>query len=254
VSTNLPPDNPTEPPRPWQHAHHHSTPGRKPWPIRHKIWTTAILSAIGLVVILGIAGAIAGPPKATSPVSAQTPNESPSPQATRSPATSPTHAAAAKKAITTAENACYKRGFASGDIYVRMITPGLPPQAQELGGEWNWDHVLNKCETSVQMMISTAPLTGGNCTQVGYVIDNPGYDPNATPAAPLKSVVAQAGPACLPPGPPATATSCHPLSDEGTCYEPGAFCRDDDHSMNGVAGDGETITCEDNNGWRWEPA
>jgi hypothetical protein len=23
--------------------------------------------------------------------------------------------------------------------------------------------------------------------------------------------------------------------------------------MTGVAGDGETITCEDNDGWRWEP-
>jgi hypothetical protein len=77
-----------------------------------------------------------------------------------------------------------------------MITPGLSPQAQELGGEWDWNHVLNKCETSVQMMISSAPMTAGNCTQVGYVADNPDYDPDATPAAPLKNVVAQAGPAC----------------------------------------------------------
>jgi hypothetical protein len=23
--------------------------------------------------------------------------------------------------------------------------------------------------------------------------------------------------------------------------------------VTGVAGDGETITCEDNDGWRWEP-
>lgn len=52
--------------------------------------------------------------------------------------------------------------------------------------------------------------------------------------------------------PPAPA-GCHPLSDEGTCYEPGEFCRDSDHGVTGVAGDGETITCEDNNGWRWEP-
>jgi hypothetical protein len=24
--------------------------------------------------------------------------------------------------------------------------------------------------------------------------------------------------------------------------------------MTGLAGDGETIICEDNDGWRWEPA
>jgi len=50
-----------------------------------------------------------------------------------------------------------------------------------------------------------------------------------------------------------TATRCHPLTDSGNCYEPGEYCRDDDHGASGVAGDGEPITCEDNNGWRWEP-
>jgi len=59
--------------------------------------------------------------------------------------------------------------------------------------------------------------------------------------------------------PPTTApvsaapASCTPISDEGTCYEPGEYCRDDDHGASGVAGDGERITCEDNDGWRWEP-
>jgi hypothetical protein len=54
--------------------------------------------------------------------------------------------------------------------------------------------------------------------------------------------------------PRATAASCCPLSDEGTCYEPGEYCRDSYHRMSGVAGDGEAITCEDNDGWRWEPS
>jgi len=53
---------------------------------------------------------------------------------------------------------------------------------------------------------------------------------------------------------PSTAASCYPLSNEGTCYEPGEFCRSSDHGVRGVAGDGERIICEDNNGWRWEPA
>jgi hypothetical protein len=57
------------------------------------------------------------------------------------------------------------------------------------------------------------------------------------------------------PPPPTTAApaSCHPLTDGGNCYAPGEYCRDSDHGMTGVAGNGETVTCEDNNGWRWEP-
>ena len=51
----------------------------------------------------------------------------------------------------------------------------------------------------------------------------------------------------------AASAGCHPLSDEGTCYEPGEFCRTTDHGISGVAGDGKVITCEDNDGWRWEP-
>lgn len=47
---------------------------------------------------------------------------------------------------------------------------------------------------------------------------------------------------------------CSPLTDSGGCYEPGEYCRGSDHGMSGVAGDGEGITCEDNNGWRWEPS
>ena len=61
-------------------------------------------------------------------------------------------------------------------------------------------------------------------------------------------------PALPQPSAASAPTGCYPISDEGTCYEPGEYCRDDDHGMTGVAGDGETITCEDNDGWRWEPS
>jgi hypothetical protein len=62
-------------------------------------------------------------------------------------------------------------------------------------------------------------------------------------------------PTTAPPPPPTTAApaGCSPIDDEGGCYEPGEYCRDDDHGVTGTAGDGETITCEDNDGWRWEP-
>jgi hypothetical protein len=154
--------------------------------MRHKIWTV-VLSVVGLLVILGIAGVVAESPKTAGSAAAQ---------ATPSPASGRAWVQAAKKASTAEADACYKRPWTSGDIYVRMIRRGRPPHARELGGKWEWNHASSKCETSVQMMISTAPMTGGNCTQVGYVADNPGYDPNATPAARLKKVVALAGPAC----------------------------------------------------------
>jgi hypothetical protein len=35
----------------------------------------------------------------------------------------------------------------------------------------------------------------------------------------------------------------YPLSNEGTCYEPGEFCRTADHGKSGVPGDGKRITC-----------
>ena len=87
----------------------------------------------------------------------------------------------------------------------------------------------------------------------------------ATPATPAPAVTTAApstAPAAAPSTAPAAAPTqaattpagCHPLSNEGTCYEPGEYCRDDDHGTSGVAGDGEAITCEDNDGWRWEPA
>lgn len=82
---------------------------------------------------------------------------------------------------------------------------------------------------------------------------------NVVPAAtsPPPAPITPASPAPSAPAPapaPTTEAGCYPLSDEGTCYEPGEYCRDDDHGVSGVAGDGEAITCEDNDGWRWEPA
>jgi hypothetical protein len=53
--------------------------------------------------------------------------------------------------------------------------------------------------------------------------------------------------------PPVQGPTCYPKTDGGNCYEPGEFCRNSDHGVKGIAGDGERIVCEDDNGWRWEP-
>jgi cardiolipin synthase A/B len=54
------------------------------------------------------------------------------------------------------------------------------------------------------------------------------------------------------PAPTPAPTGCHPRSSAGNCYEPGEYCSAADHGLTGVAGDGKTIVCEDNDGWRWE--
>jgi hypothetical protein len=80
----------------------------------------------------------------------------------------------------------------------------------------------------------------------------------AVPAAPAQTTAPAAPPPAAPaPAAPTETTApagCYPLTDGGNCYEPGEYCRDSDHGASGVAGDGEAITCADNDGWRWEPS
>lgn len=78
----------------------------------------------------------------------------------------------------------------------------------------------------------------------------PVVTPKPTPKpAPVQ---AKSTPAPLPAPTVAAPQSCTPLSNEGTCYKPGEYCRTSDHGVTGIAGDGASIICEYNNGWRWE--
>jgi hypothetical protein len=76
----------------------------------------------------------------------------------------------------------------------------------------------------------------------------------ATHAAAPPPVASPTQQPVVPTSAPPAPAGCYPLSNEGTCYEPGEFCRHTDHGMTGIAGDGKRIICEDNDGWRWEPA
>jgi hypothetical protein len=71
---------------------------------------------------------------------------------------------------------------------------------------------------------------------------------------PTAAPVTQA-PVVVPPptAPAATPVTCHPLTNSGNCYSPGQYCRNADHGVYGVAGNGTAIVCAYNNGWRWEP-
>jgi hypothetical protein len=98
---------------------------------------------------------------------------------------------------------------------------------------------VTKAATAAQT-VTTAPSTQAQTTAAAQ---------GAAPPAPARTTPAP------PPAPPASTAraSCYPLSNEGTCYQPGEFCRNADHGKTGVAGDGKAIKCEDNDGWRWEP-
>jgi cytoskeletal protein RodZ len=102
----------------------------------------------------------------------------------------------------------------------------------------------------------TAPSTPAQTTPAQTTPAPPATQAQATAAAQrtAPSTPAQTTQAAPPASSASTApASCHPLSNEGHCYEPGEFCRTGDHGTSGVAGDGEAIKCEDVNGWRWEP-
>jgi hypothetical protein len=75
--------------------------------------------------------------------------------------------------------------------------------------------------------------------------------PTTTAPAPPPTT---APPPTSPPPTAAPASACSPTTSSGNCYSAGEFCSDADHGLSGVAGDGQAITCEDNNGWRWEPS
>jgi hypothetical protein len=81
--------------------------------------------------------------------------------------------------------------------------------------------------------------------------------PPPPPPPPTHAAVPPPTQAAPPPPPPTTQAEapagCTPKTDAGNCYQPGEFCRDSDHGVTGVAGDGKSIECEDNDGWRWEP-
>ena len=65
-------------------------------------------------------------------------------------------------------------------------------------------------------------------------------------APPLSTTFATAAPSSL--------SGCQPQTKKGNCYQPGEMCRKSDRGSSGTTADGENITCEDNDGWRWEPA
>ena len=101
-----------------------------------------------------------------------------------------------------------------------------------------------------------APPTGA--AQAAGIAAAPATTPAATPAPTGRHHHHKRRPrrhhrVAPPPAPAPSPTGCYPIASSGNCYRPGEFCPDADAGMTGLAGDGEQIKCEDNNGLRWEP-
>jgi hypothetical protein len=230
---------------------------KRAWPRRHPVWSAIIAISVLLVII---AAATSNPPTTK---------------------TSHTTATAAKEGATKLARpklSCHAepgrprprdhttvmiRVDTSAYAQVTADAPGLSASAQRAAGQASAQGVrmlrfpVGDATPGARIAIivnvsrygQTATCQASFRPRPAVVeVVKPPTQPTATPSS------APAPPPAAPAPPPATTASCYPLSDEGTCYEPGEFCRDDDHGMTGLAGDGETITCEDNDGWRWEPS
>jgi hypothetical protein len=77
------------------------------------------------------------------------------------------------------------------DLIERWVTPKLPANAVVVG-----DVDLAHCARTVDTFIAGVPSGPGYCVQIARAADNPRYNAEAKPAAPLRKVMAQAGAAC----------------------------------------------------------
>jgi len=65
--------------------------------------------------------------------------------------------------------------------------------ALQLGGGFAYNHRSNQCQSSVEFNLDAVPDQPGFCAQIASASDNPGYNPDARPAPPLKKVFASKG-------------------------------------------------------------
>jgi hypothetical protein len=241
---------------------------------KHKV-LTALGSVVALLVILGVIGANTHPqPTASSSTPSATATQT-SPSSTPSPSARTTFRYSSAQQLVVAlrrgglpcTGGSYDTPVVSGatsetqcnlssselaliDVFPRTVTKtkvlknsvstGTQQIFSVVGRNW-WVQVSHAYASRVKSILG------------GRIIAGP-WHPQSAPS-PSPTITHSAAPPPAPstsaaPPPPA---SCYPLTNGGNCYEPGEYCRNSDHGMSGVAGDGKKIVCEDNNGWRWEP-
>jgi hypothetical protein len=241
------------PPGPYRAPTASSPSSRKrAWPRRHPIWSTLIV----IFVLFGIIGAATNN---TSSTKASSTTAAPSPHATPTPAAHRSDPLACDAQAVNQRPADHTIAKIRIHTVARAQVTATGPLALTRG-EGAATRASARGTRTLRFRVGAAPP--GDPVVITVQVSHDGRTGSCQASllprpAPATAVTAPAQPSApttsAPAPPPATAASCYPLSDEGTCYEPGEFCRDDDHGMTGVAGDGEKIICEDNDGWRWEP-
>jgi hypothetical protein len=244
----------------------------------HKV-LTALGGVVALLVILGVIGANTHPqPTASSSTPSSTATQA-SPSSTPSPSlsnrTTFTYSSAQQLVAAlrrgglpctggnystpvvsgaTSETLCdlssseqtlidvFSRTVSKATVLRNSVSTGTEQIFSVVGPNW-WVQVSHSYASRVKAILG------------GRIIAGP-WHPQAQPTpSPPPTLTHSAA----PPPPPTTApaapppAACSPLTNGGNCYEPGEYCRNSDHGASGVAGDGEKIICENNNGWRWEP-
>jgi hypothetical protein len=226
------------------------SPGNRAWPTIHPAWS-------GAIAIVALLAGIVGCSDGSASESGGSATADPTPSAA---ATSAAHA--------TSNLACHASAviWRPADFTIAKIRVRTVAGAQvTASGPLAWLHGGGAAIRAGRNGIRTLRFRVSNATPGALVVISVNVSSSGSTGScrarlrPRAAAVTAAAPA-QPTSPPATQppapqpqASCYPISDEGTCYEPGEFCRDDDHGMTGLAGDGETIICEDNDGWRWEP-
>ncbi|WP_146259283.1 hypothetical protein [Streptomyces tateyamensis] len=187
--------------------HSWAQPPSGPAPVRPKSNAKKIiLGVVGGLVLVGGCNAMVhgGQPSDQKPVAARSvapvmPSASAAAGRSAQPVAPASPVSSAPAVVTTSagpEPTVLATGADGGcgptrDLIVRYVVPGLPSSAQVLG-----NHVITTCQDTMVELQSTSPKESGYCTEAAWASDNPGYDADATPAAPLKKVQVAYGPAC----------------------------------------------------------
>jgi hypothetical protein len=215
-------------------------PGRRAWPRRHPNWFT-VIAIIGLLII----STACAPPSTTA-----SHNAADSPTATSAVATAVLPCQAQPSSKRPRDHTTVKiRVHTAAHARVKATGPLALVNGESAAGRASAHGTrtvrfrVGDATPGIRIVITV------HVTRIGRT----GTCRASLRPRPAPAIAAPAQPAPQPSSAPAQPASCHPLSDEGTCYEPGEFCRESDEGVTGVAGDGQTITCENNDGLRWEP-
>ncbi len=205
--------------------------------------SVAVPAAIGSIMLAACSSS--APPSLAAPTLSQSPSQSPATAAAKAPlkcdaSITSYHPADYTTVGVRVRTAPHARITAVASYRLSTVTHRR--RADGRGRRTVW-YQVGAAKRGFQVAVDVTTSRHGRKGYCGTWFTPPKLPHITTPA-----------PAPSAPSPPASAASCYPLSNEGTCYEPGEFCRDSDHGATGVAGNGEKIICEDNNGWRWEPA